>query len=51
MMIPHLKKDKSEWKFYDQIVEDWNLKHKGKKPLSAFLKFMLEKVKLSIKVQ
>jgi len=50
-MIPHLKKDESEWKFYDQIVEDWNLKHKGKKPLSEFLKFMLEKVKLSLKVQ
>jgi hypothetical protein len=48
MMMPHLKKDKSEWKFYDQIVEDWNLKHKGKKPLSEFLKFMLEKVKLSV---
>ncbi|MBT7824312.1 MAG: YkgJ family cysteine cluster protein [Thaumarchaeota archaeon] len=51
MMIPHLKKDESEWKFYDQLVNDWNLKYDGEKPLSEFLKFMLEKVKLSLKVQ
>ena len=51
MMIPHLKKDKSEWNFYDQLVKDWNLKHNGKKSLSEFLKFMLTKVKLSNEVQ
>ena len=51
MMIPHLKKDESEWKFYDQLVREWNLKYKGKNPLSEFLKFMLEKVKLSNEVQ
>ena len=47
MMIPHLKKDESEWNFYDQLVKEWNLKYDGKKPLSEFLKFMLEQVKLS----
>jgi hypothetical protein len=46
-MIPHLKKDESEWKFYDQLVKEWNLKYDGKKPLTEFLKFMLDKVKLS----
>ena len=50
MMMPHLKKDESEWKFYDQLVKDWNLKYGGKKPLSEFLKFMLETVKLSNEV-
>jgi hypothetical protein len=47
MMIPHLKKDESEWKFYDKLVKEWNLKYDGKKPLFEFLKFMLEQVKLS----
>jgi Fe-S-cluster containining protein len=51
MMISHLQKDESEWKFYDQLVKEWNLKHNGKKPLSEFLKFMLEQVKLSNEVQ
>jgi hypothetical protein len=50
-MIPHLKKDESEWNFYDQLVKDWNSKHKGQKPLSEFLKFMLNEVELSLKVQ
>ncbi len=47
MMVPHLQKDESEWKFYDQLVREWNLKYDGKKPLTEFLKFMLDKVKLS----
>ena len=51
MMISHLQKDESEWKFYDQLVKEWNLKYECEKPLSEFLKFMLEKVKLSLKVQ
>jgi hypothetical protein len=51
MMMPHLKKVESEWKFYDQLVKEWNLKYNGKKSLSEFLKFMLEQVKLSFKVQ
>ena len=51
MMIPHLKKDESEWKFYDQLVKEWNLKYNGEKSLSQFLKFMLNKVELSLKVQ
>jgi len=45
----HLKKDESEWKFYDELVKEWNAKHWRKKPLSAFLKFMLDKVELSLK--
>jgi hypothetical protein len=51
MMIPHLKKDEYEWKFYDQLVKEWNSKYQGKKPLSEFLKFMLNKVKLTNEVQ
>jgi len=50
MMIPHLKEDKSEWEFYDKLVKEWNLKYDGKKSLSEFLKFMLDKVKLFPKV-
>jgi Fe-S-cluster containining protein len=48
MMISHLKKDESEWKFYDKLVREWNTKHGAKKPLSAFLKFILDKVELSL---
>ena len=44
MMTSHLKKDVSEWKFYDELVKEWNEKHWIKKPLSAFLKFMLDSV-------
>ena len=49
MMVAHLKKDESEWKFYDELVKEWNAKHWRKKPLSTFLKFMLDKVELSLK--
>jgi Fe-S-cluster containining protein len=48
MMVSHLKKDESEWKFYDELVKEWNAKHETKKPLSAFLKFMLDKVEFSL---
>jgi len=48
MMVTHLKKDESEWKFYDELVKEWNEKHGMGKPLSAFLKFMLDKVELSL---
>ena len=51
MMIPHLKKDESEWNFYDQLVKDWNSKCGEQKPLSEFLKFMLNEVELSLKVK
>ena len=44
MMSIHLKKDEDEWKFYDELVLEWNAKHCTKKPLSAFLKFMLDRV-------
>ena len=50
MMIPHLKKDELEWKFYDDLVREWNSKHEGE-PLSEFLKFMLNQVELYLKVQ
>lgn len=46
MMSTHLKKDESEWKYYDDLVKEWNSKHWIKKPLSAFLKFMLDRVSL-----
>ena len=46
MMSTHLKKDEHEWKFYDKLVEEWNTKYDTKKPLSAFLKFMLDRVSL-----
>ena len=46
MMSAHLKKDEHEWKFYDKLVLEWNAKYQVKKPLSEFLKFMLDKVSL-----
>ena len=49
MMTSHLKKDESEWKFYNELVEEWNVKYGPKKPLDAFLKFMLDKVEFSLR--
>jgi len=49
MMTSHLKKDESEWKFYNELVEEWNVKYGSKKPLDAFLKFMLDKVEFSLR--
>ena len=46
IMSTHLKKDENEWKFYDKLVGEWNTKYDTKKPLSAFLKFMLDRVSL-----
>jgi hypothetical protein len=46
MMSTDLKKDEDEWKFYDELVLEWNAKHWIKKPLSEFLKFMLDRVVL-----
>ena len=46
MMSIHLKKDEYEWKFYDELVLEWNAKNSIKKPLSEFLKFMLDRVAL-----
>ena len=48
MMKIHLKKDESEWKFYDALVKDWNANHGMKKSLSEFLKFMLDRVEFSL---
>jgi len=44
MMTTHLKKDEAEWKFYEDLILEWNKKQWIKKPLSAFLKFILDKV-------
>lgn len=49
MMVTHLKKDETEWKFYDDLILEWNKKYWIKKPLSAFLRFILDKVELSLK--
>lgn len=49
MMMIHLKKDEDEWNFYHDLVLEWNKKHWLKKPLSEFLRFMLDKVALSLK--
>ena len=46
MMLNYLKKDEDEWKFYDKLVLEWNAKYSIKKPLSEFLKFMLDRVSL-----
>ncbi|MEE8384146.1 MAG: YkgJ family cysteine cluster protein [Nitrosopumilus sp.] len=46
MMTTHLKKDEYEWKFYDKLVLEWNATNRIKKPLSTFLKFMLDRVVL-----
>ena len=48
MMEPHLKKDEEEWKFYDDLILEWNHKHWIRKPLSAFLRFIMDKVELSL---
>ena len=46
MMITYLKKDEDEWKFYDKLILEWNTKYSTKKPLSEFLKFMMDRVSL-----
>ncbi|MDH3361923.1 MAG: YkgJ family cysteine cluster protein [Nitrosopumilus sp.] len=46
MMLTHLKKDEDEWKFYDKLIQEWNAMHWRKKPLSEFLKFILNRVVL-----
>ena len=48
MMSIHLKKDKEEWQFYDELVLEWNESHGEKKPLAEFLKFMMNRVTLVI---
>ena len=48
MMHTHLKKDEVEWKFYDELVLEWNKKYGVKKSLAEFLKFMLDRVGLEI---
>ncbi len=49
MKSTQLKKDEDEWKFYDKLVLEWNARHYTKKPLSAFLKFMLDRVSEFVK--
>lgn len=50
MMTPHLKKDESEWKFYHDLIVEWNTKHWIKKPLDEFLRFIVDRVSLSLKI-
>lgn len=50
MMTPHLKKDESEWKFYNDLIVEWNTKHWIKKPLDEFLRFIVDRVSLSLKI-
>lgn len=49
MMRIHLKKDEDEWKFYQDLILEWNAKYWIKKPLSMFLKFIHDKVEISLK--
>lgn len=49
MMTTHLKKDEDEWKFYNDLILEWNARHLIKKPLSAFLRFILDRVAFSLK--
>jgi Fe-S-cluster containining protein len=49
MMVSHHRKDENEWKFYHDLVLEWNAKHWIKKPLSLFLNFILDHVDISIK--
>ena len=51
MMAIHLKKDEDEWKFYNDLILEWNAKHCIKKPLSAFLRFILDRVAFSLKFE
>jgi Fe-S-cluster containining protein len=51
MMAIHLKKDEDEWKFYNDLILEWNAKHCIKKPLSAFLRFILDRVVFSLKFE
>ena len=44
MMVTHLKKDVDEWKFYDNLVLEWNAKCSVRKPLYSFLKFIMDRV-------
>ncbi|WP_231911850.1 YkgJ family cysteine cluster protein [Candidatus Nitrosotalea okcheonensis] len=48
MMKTHLKKDDDEWKFYHDLILEWNKKHWMRKPLSAFLRFILYQVAHSV---
>ena len=48
MMSVHLKKDKEEWQFYDELVLEWNESHGENKSLSEFLKFMINRVTLDV---
>ena len=48
MMAIHLKKDEDEWKFYNDLILEWNAKHWIKKSLPAFLRFILDRVEFSL---
>jgi len=50
MMTAHLKKDEEEWKFYNDLILEWNavllLHGTRRKTLSEFLRFIISRVDL-----
>ncbi|MFZ1077612.1 MAG: YkgJ family cysteine cluster protein [Nitrosotalea sp.] len=48
MMTTHLKKDENEWKFYYDLILEWNATNPHNLQLSKFLRFLIERVALSI---
>jgi len=48
MMITHLKKDENEWKFYYDLILEWNATHQPTAQLSEFLRFLIDRVTLSV---
>ena len=50
MMITHLKKDENEWKFYYDLILEWNATHQPAAKLSEFLRFLIDRVALSVNI-
>ncbi|MGB9002564.1 MAG: YkgJ family cysteine cluster protein [Nitrosotalea sp.] len=48
MMVNHLKKDENEWKFYYDLILEWNATHQPTAQLSEFLRFLIDKVEISV---
>ena len=48
MMTTHLKKDENEWKFYYDLILEWNAICQPNAPLSKFLRFLIDRVALSV---
>lgn len=50
MMVNHLKKDENEWKFYYGLILEWNATHHPTAKLSEFLRFLIDKVEMSVNI-